>query len=405
MAEPAVAKKTILRGARLFDGERFLERQALVLKGGKIADVVALDRLDPEEAAEDLGGGVLAPGFIDAQVNGGGGVLFNERPDPEGAAAIARTHRRTGTTALLPTLITDTPDVTARAIAAVRHALATDSAPGVIGLHLEGPFLAPSRKGAHSEALIRQMAEEDLAQLLDSGLQTLLVTVAPDQVEPRLIRRLTDRGVTVSLGHSDADYDTLCAAVDAGARGVTHLFNAMSPMSHRAPGMVGGALDRGELWCGIIADGHHVHPAVLRAALRAKAEPGRLFLVTDAMSTVGCAQDEFVLNDRRVLRRKGRVTLEDGTLAGSDLDMAQAVRFAMDALALPPAEALRMASLYPARFLGLDDRFGRLRSGHRADLVLLDADWRVTRTWIAGDSQGHGAGEAPGEESREESGV
>lgn len=389
MAEAAVAKKMILRGARLFDGERFLERQALVLEDGKIAGVVALDCLDPDVAAEDLGGGVLAPGFIDAQVNGGGGVLFNEMPDLEGAAAIARTHRRSGTTALLPTLITDTPDVTTRAIAAVREAHATKSAPGVIGLHLEGPFLAPSRKGAHSEALIRQMAEEDLVQLLNSGLQTLLVTVAPDQVEPRLIRRLTDSGVTVSLGHSDADYDTLCAAVDAGARGVTHLFNAMSPLSHRAPGMVGGALDRGELWCGIIADGHHVHPAVLRAALRAKAVPGRLFLVTDAMPTVGCTQDDFVLNGRRVLRRKGRVALEDGTLAGSDLDMAQAVRFAMNELELPPAEALRMASLYPAQFLGLEERFGRLEPGYRADLVLLDDDWRVTRTWIAGDSKGH----------------
>ncbi|TQV83682.1 N-acetylglucosamine-6-phosphate deacetylase [Denitrobaculum tricleocarpae] len=385
MAEAAAVKTRILRGARLFDGEGFLDNHALVLENEQISAVVPAHSIDPTRATEDLGGGVLAPGFIDAQVNGGGGVLLNEQPDLEGAATIARTHRSYGTTGLLPTLITDAPDITARAIAAVREAIAAKAAPGVIGLHLEGPFLAPGRKGAHSEGLIRKMADDDVEQLLSTGLETLLITVAPDQVEPKLIRRLVDGGVTVSLGHSDADYETLCAAVDAGARGVTHLFNAMSPLSHRAPGMVGGALDRGELWCGIIADGHHVHPAVLRAALRAKAGPGRLFLVTDAMPTVGCAQDQFVLNGRRVLRKDGQVTLEDGTLAGSDLDMAQAVRFAMDELALPPSEALRMASLYPAQFLGLGDRFGALRSGYRADLVLLDDDWRVRRTWIAGD--------------------
>lgn len=385
MAEAARTKTRILRDARLFDGERFLEDHAVVLENDRIAAVIPAHSVDPNAASEDLGGGILAPGFIDAQVNGGGGVLFNEKPDLEGATAIARTHRRCGTTGLLPTLITDVPEITARAIAAVREAVTRGAVPGVIGLHLEGPFLAPGRKGAHSESLIRKMADEDVEQLLSTGLETLLVTVAPDQVEPRLIRRLVDGGVTVSLGHSNADYDTLCAAVDAGARGVTHLFNAMSPMSHRAPGMVGGALDRGELWCGIIADGHHVHPAVLRAALRAKAGPGRLYLVTDAMPTVGCAEDEFVLNGRRVLRKDGQVTLEDGTLAGSDLDMAQAVRFSIKELALPPSEALRMASLYPAQFLGLEDRFGSLRPGYRADLVLLDDDWRVKRTWIAGD--------------------
>ncbi len=379
-------RKRILRAARVFDGERFLEDHAIVLEEGRIAAVVPAESLSPETEPEDLGGGVLAPGFLDAQVNGGGGVLFNEQPDLDGAAAIARAHRRYGTTALLPTLITDGPEVTARAIAAVQEAIRSGGAPGVIGLHLEGPFLAPSRKGAHSEGLIRAMTEADVEQLIATGLETLLLTLAPDQVEPRLIRRLVEGGVTVSLGHSNADYDSVCAAVDAGARGITHLFNAMSPLGHRAPGMVGGALERGEVWCGIIADGHHVHPAVLRTALRAKAGPGRLFLVTDAMPTVGCAADEFLLNGRRILRKDGRVTLEDGTLAGSDLDMAQAVRFAIEQLAVPPEEALRMASLYPARFLGLEAQFGSLRPGCRADLVLLDDAWQVTRTWIAGES-------------------
>lgn len=384
MADPAPAKTTALCGARLFDGEKFYEDHAVIIEGGRIVSVLPMQNLKPDIDRQDLGGGLLAPGFIDAQVNGGGGVLFNEQPDLEGARTIARTHRRYGTTAILPTLITDTPDIMARAIEAARSAIADEAVPGVIGLHLEGPFLAPSRKGAHDEGLIREMAEADVEQLAALDLETLLLTIAPDQVAPRLIRRLVDSGVTVSLGHSDASYEVVCAAVDAGARGVTHLFNAMSPLTHRAPGMVGAALDSGQLWCGIIADGHHVHPAALRTALRAKAGPGKLFLVTDAMPTAGCADDRFVLNGRTVLRRDGKVTLEDGTLAGSDLNMAQALRFTIEVLNIEPSEALRMASLYPAQFLGLDDRFGAIRAGYRADLVQLDDDWNVAQTWIAG---------------------
>jgi N-acetylglucosamine-6-phosphate deacetylase len=381
--------RTLLVGARIFDGERFLDDHAVVLESGSIADVVPAasipaSSIPADSERETLEGGVLAPGFVDAQVNGGGGVLFNAQPDLNGVAVIAGTHREFGTTALLPTVITDAPEVMAQAIDAVRQATAKERVPGVAGLHLEGPFLAPGRKGAHAAGLIRKMTDADVEHLTSIGLETLLVTIAPDQVEPRLIRRLVDGGVTVSLGHSDAAYEEVCAAVDAGARGVTHLFNAMSPMGHRAPGMVGAALDCGDLWCGIIADGHHVHPAVLRNALRAKALPGRLFLVTDAMPTVGCAQERFVLNGRNVRRQNGKVMLEDGTLAGSDLDMAQAVRFAIDQLALAPSEALRMASLYPAQFLRLDRQRGYIRPGYRADLVHLDDNWNVRQTWIAG---------------------
>lgn len=386
IAELAPATRRALRGARLFDGEEFHDDQAVVIEDGRIASVVPVQSLEPGIETLDLTGGLLAPGFIDVQVNGGGGVLLNEQPDLEGVRTIARTHRRYGTTALLPTLITDTPEVMARAIETARTALAGNAVPGMIGLHLEGPFLAPSRKGAHADSLIRAMTDADVEQLTALDLENLLLTIAPDQVAPRLIRQLVDAGITVSLGHSDASYEVVGAAVEAGARGVTHLFNAMSSLTHRAPGMVGAALDSGELWCGIIADGHHVHPAALRMALRAKAGPGKLFLVTDAMPTAGCADDRFVLNGRTVLRKDGKVTLEDGTLAGSDLTMAQAVRFTMDELGLPASEALRMASLYPAQFLGLEDRFGAIRPGYRADLVLLDENWQVTRTWIAGEA-------------------
>lgn len=384
MSDPAAMKRIVLRGARLFDGEDFWDDRAIIIESGRIASVIPAQSVEPGAEIQDLAGGTLAPGFIDVQVNGGGGVLFNEQPDLEGARTIARTHRRFGTTALLPTLITDGPDIMARAIEAARSAVAGDAAPGVIGLHLEGPFLAPSRKGAHEGSLIREMTDEDVEQLSALDLETLLLTIAPDQVAPHRIRSLVDAGITVSLGHSDASYEIVCAAVDAGARGVTHLFNAMSPLTHRAPGMVGAALDSGSLWCGIIADGHHVHPAALRTALRAKAGPGRLFLVTDAMPTAGCADDRFVLNGRTVLRHDGKVTLEDGTLAGSDLDMAQALRFTISELGVAPSEALRMASLYPAQFLGLEERVGTIRPGCRADLVLLDENWQVAETWIAG---------------------
>jgi N-acetylglucosamine-6-phosphate deacetylase len=211
-----------------------------------------------------------------------------------------------------------------------------------------------------------------------------MVTVAVEHVSPAVIRRLADGGVTVSLGHTDASYDAARAAIAAGARGVTHLFNAMSPLGHRSPGMVGAALQSSSVWCGIIADGHHVHPAALAIAVRAKQPPGRCMLVTDAMSTVGAEGGSFILGGRPVMREGGRLTLPDGTLAGSDIDMAASVRFLVDDVGIPLDEALRMASLYPAEFLGAGDRHGRIGAGRPADIVHLDDALRVTGTWISG---------------------
>ncbi len=370
-----------LLGARIFTGEHFLDGHAVLVDGARILDVVPAAAVPAGHPRRDLGGGLLAPGFIDAQVNGGGGVLFNEVRTAEGAAAIARTHARHGSTGLLPTLITDRPERQAEAVAAIRAAVA-ERVPGVLGIHLEGPFLAPSRKGAHDPALIRPMGDADVDALLGTALGTVLLTVAAENAAPRQIRRLTDGGVIVSLGHSDASYEVAAAAADAGARGVTHLFNAMSPLGHRAPGLVGAALDRGELWAGIIADGHHADPAALRIALRAKQGPGRLYLVSDAMPPAGSPGDTFALQGRAVTRRDGKLLLADGTLAGSDLTMDRAVRFAVDQLRQPLAEALRMASLYPAEFLRLDGTRGRIAPGFRADMVLLDEGLLVRETWI-----------------------
>ncbi len=376
--------RSLFTGAVLFDGEAFIDGQTVLVEDGDVAALCPVSETVAADTIIDLKGGVLAPGFIDAQVNGGGGVLFNETPTAEGVRAIADAHQAFGVTAMLPTLISDTPEIMRAATAAVKDAIAANC-PGCLGIHLEGPFISPARKGAHKGNYIRTMSEKDVDVLLALDIDTMLVTLAPDVVPPKQIRRLSDAGIIVSLGHSNATYDEVAQAVDAGARGVTHLFNAMSPLSHRTPGMAGAALEFGDLWCGIIADGYHVDPAALRLALRAKRGPGRLFLVSDAMPTVGDAGDVFTLNGRTVTRAGGRLTLADGTLAGSDLDMASAVRFAVRELGVRREEALRMASLYPATLLRKDDRYGRIRPGYRADFVHLSDDNAVQSVWVAGE--------------------
>ncbi|WP_181708095.1 N-acetylglucosamine-6-phosphate deacetylase [Chthonobacter rhizosphaerae] len=374
-----------LVGATVFDGETRRHGVAVLVTDGRIAAVLPEHAVPAGAVVTDLGGGLLTAGFIDAQVNGGGGVMLNDGPTADAMAAIARAHRPYGTTALLPTLITDTPAATAAAIAAAIEAAPTR--PGVIGLHLEGPHLAPARRGAHVAELMRPLTEADADQLVAAteAIGVLMVTVAVEQAPPRLIRRLADGGVVVSLGHTDATYDDVVRAVDAGARGATHLFNAMSPLGHRAPGMAGAALDAGSLWCGLIADGHHVHPATLGIAIRGKRGPGRCFLVTDAMSTVGTEGTTFLLNGRTARRENGRLTLDDGTLAGADIDMAASVRLLVERVGVDADEALRMASAWPADYLGIAEMRGRIRAGLQADLVHLSDRLEVKATWIAGE--------------------
>jgi N-acetylglucosamine-6-phosphate deacetylase len=285
----------------------------------------------------------------------------------------------------LPTLITDNVEVTTETIAAGLAAQAAN-VPGFLGLHLEGPHLSVARKGAHDPNLIRPMDEADLARTIAArhGLDALLMTLAPENVTNEQIAALHAAGVTVSLGHSDCGYRTAAAAVEAGASMMTHLFNAMSPLGNREPGMVGAALDLGHLNAGLIADGFHVDPASIRVALRAKRGPGRIFLVTDAMSTIGTDMTSFFLNGREIFREGGRLTLTDGTLAGADIDMASCIRFMRDHVGLDLEEALRMASLYPAEAIGMTGRKGRLTHGHDADFAVIDENVAVVSTWIAG---------------------
>lgn len=369
---------------RLFNGETFLEGHAVLVDGATIRAVVPQSDVPSHAAITTLPSGLLAPGFIDAQVNGGGGFLFNQTPDVPTLDGISTAHRRHGSTALLPTFITDKLDGMKLAVRAARDAIA-QGVPGIAGIHLEGPYLSVARKGAHDPALIRPLTDEDVDLILGCGIETILLTVAPESAPPHLIRRLAEGGVVVSLGHTDTSYETAMAAADAGATGITHLFNAMSPLQGRKPGVTGAALDHGGLWVGIVADGHHVHPGALALAIRAKKAPGRLFLVSDAMPTAGDSNDVFYLNGRKVTRRDGVLTLEDGTLAGSDLTMDHAVRYTADHLGVGLGEALRMASLYPAQFLKLDRRRGRLAPQFLADLVHLDDILATKGVWIAGE--------------------
>ncbi|MBE7184023.1 MAG: N-acetylglucosamine-6-phosphate deacetylase [Methylobacterium mesophilicum] len=375
----------ITGAARIFDGETWIEGAALLLDGDKVAGIVPETALENSVRRTELDGGVLAPGFLDLQVNGGGGVMFNDDPSVNTIRTICEAHRPFGTTALLPTLITDTRAVTRAALSAGIEA-AKAQVPGFMGLHLEGPHLSVARKGAHDPALIRVMEEDDLEALLEAKthLPVLLTTVAPESVTPEQIGRLAAGGVHVSLGHSDTGVAQAHRSFMAGASLATHLFNAMSQLGNREPGLVGAILDHGGVYAGLIADGIHVASESIGAALRAKRGPGCIFLVSDAMATIGTDLKSFTLNGREIRREHGRLTLADGTLAGADLDMAAAVRFMHEVVGLEQSEALRMASLYPARAVGQAAGRGRLASGARADFVHLDSSGTARATWIGG---------------------
>jgi N-acetylglucosamine-6-phosphate deacetylase len=357
---------------------------AVLVEGERIVDVVAADDARVAQAQpHDLGGRLLLPGFIDTQVNGGGGVLFNDAPDVDSMRRIAAAHARYGSTGLLPTLISDDLDTMRRAVAAMDAAI-TAGVPGILGIHLEGPFLSVERRGVHDPAKIRAIDAQgvDVASSLRHG--KILLTLAPERTTPEVIGELVRRGVIVAAGHTTASYEQIRTALVAGVRGFTHLFNAMTPLQSREPGAVGAALDDAASWCGLIVDGHHVHPATLGIAIRAKAA-GKMMLVTDAMPPVGADDPTFRLGGELVTCQDGICLTPAGVLAGSCLDMAGAVRNTVRMLGLPLAEAVRMASAYPAAFLGLEATHGRIAAGYRADLVVVNDDIGVDETWIGGE--------------------
>ncbi|WP_170347921.1 N-acetylglucosamine-6-phosphate deacetylase [Ruegeria atlantica] len=341
------------RNGALFDGERLHFDQVMTFRNGVLAALAAEETAQIEGQVIDLNGDILCPGFVDLQVNGGGGAMFNDDPSVDSIRQIAEAHRRLGVASLLPTLITDTPEKTEAAVAAAIEAVRA-GVPGVAGLHLEGPHLSVARKGAHDGALIRPMEDADLTMLIAAAeqLPCLKVTLAPESVSLQQVQALSDAGILVSLGHSNADFETCQRYAVAGARCVTHLFNAMSQLGNREPGLVGAALATGGLSAGVIADGIHVHPEVIRAAWAAKTAPGQIFLVSDAMAVAGTDQATFELEGRRITRTDGRLTLEDGTLAGADLDLTTAIRILVTHADVPLQEALAAATTYPASLIG-----------------------------------------------------
>ncbi|MBX3713081.1 MAG: N-acetylglucosamine-6-phosphate deacetylase [Lysobacter sp.] len=376
-----------LVNARVLVGESLREGFAVVIEGGRIVTICDETALPRDCTLRDLGGRTLLPGFIDVQVNGGGGVLFNNAPTVDTLRRIAEAHRRFGTTGLLPTLISDDVAVMRDAIAAVREAIA-QGVPGILGIHLEGPYLAAARKGTHDAGKFRVPDEDEiaLAASLDNGVT--LLTLAPECVPDATLRAFATRGVVLCAGHTAATYEQTRAGLDAGIRGFTHLYNAMTSLQGREPGVVGAALEDRDSWCGIIVDGHHVHPASLRVALAAKPR-GRLVLVTDAMPPVGADDPSYTLYGETITVHDGVLRNAAGALAGSALDMASAVRNTVAWLGVTLEEAARMASTYAADWIGLGDVRGRIAPGHRADLVLLDDGLQVVETWIDGASIRH----------------
>ena len=369
-------------GARIFDGESIRNGLAVVLDGARIVDVVAVENLPKSIEQRVLKAGLLAPGFIDVQVNGGGGALLNDNPTVNTVRRIAESHRKFGTTGMLPTVITDAPEVLSKAIAAVGAARA-ENVPGVLGIHIEGPFLDEERKGAHEAQFIRVMTETDVVQIANADCGSIMLTLAPNRVAPQLIKSLAGKGVLVSLGHSEASVAEVMKALASGARAFTHLFNAMSQMNGREPGMVGAALADHDSYCGLIADGFHVHDAAMKVALAAKPR-SRIMLVTDAMPTAAGGPDSFELQGRKIHLKNGKLQLDNNTLAGSNLTMDEAVRYCVERLGVTQEDALRMASLNPAAFLRRDHELGRIKPGYLASLVHLEDDLHVLETWIDG---------------------
>ena len=365
-----------LLAQRLFDGENYHKDKVIVIDDGIIS------RFDDDiNNFTNKVNGLVVPGFIDLQVNGGGGVLFNTTPTLAGVKSIMAAHASFGTTAMLPTLITDTISVMAKAADAIADAIANDE-PGIMGIHFEGPHLSVAKKGAHSECFIRDISDEEWQILERKDIGKVLVTLAPETVSPKDIQRMVAAGIYVSIGHTNANYQQAQSAVGAGATGFTHLFNAMSTIQGREPGVTGCALLNDNTFCGLIVDGHHVDYASCQLALKTKPQ-GKVFLVTDAMPPVGTEAKSFAFFDRQVYLEEGKLTASTGELAGSVLDMATAVKNAHQHLKLPLEEALRMGSIYPANYIQAE-QYGQLLPKKRANFVVLNDDLTVNSTWVAG---------------------
>jgi N-acetylglucosamine-6-phosphate deacetylase len=370
-----------LKAARIYDGAVMRENFAVIVNGDKIIEVLPAAKVPKDMTVEDLGGGILAPGFIDVQVNGGGGALMNDNPTLDTVKRIAESHRKFGTTGLLPTVITDDQKVIDQAVSAVQAAI-KNKMPGILGIHMEGPFLDVTRKGAHPAHFIRAITESDVRRIADIKCGVVMLTLAPNRVPPGFIAELSKNGVLISLGHAEATIGDVQPALDAGASAFTHIYNAMSQLTGREPGMVGACLGDPTSFCGVIVDGLHVSEVALKVLFAAKPK-NRIMLITDAMPPAAGGPDRFELQGRVAHRMGNKLQLQDGTLAGSIVTMDEAVRRSVE-LGVGLEDALRMASTIPAHFLHKENELGRIAQGFKASMVHLSDDLHVTKTWIDG---------------------
>ncbi len=379
-----MTRTAFINGRILIDCE-IVNNQCVIIEGGKISSIVPQADLPKNIDIYDLAGQLLAPGFIDIQVNGGGGVLFNDAPTVETIKQIGRAHRAFGTTGFLPTLISDDAEIMEQAINAVEDAI-TQGVPGVLGIHIEGPFLSKAKNGIHNHDKIRTLSDKDIPLLTSLKNGKTLITLAPECTNSGLIQELTNAGAIISAGHTNATYEQTKLAIEAGVTGFTHFFNAMSQMTSREPGVVGAALEDQDTWCGVIVDGKHISAPTLKIAMKCK-PLSKYILVTDAMPTVGSLDNCFTLQGKTIHVKDGVCIAEDGTLAGCHLNMAQAVQNTISILDVSPIDALRMASINAASFLGLSNTIGTIAPGFDASLVVLDKDYNVVQTWINGTCQ------------------
>ena len=376
--------KHAIAAPEIFDGVQFLSNQAILIEQDRVVAVVPQDAVPEEFKLQRHASGVVAPGFIDWQVNGGGGALFNNDTTVDALEKITNAHHKGGTTTLLPTIVSDTQEKREQAVAAVTQSIAEGNR-SVGGIHLEGPFFSPQKRGVHQEEYLRAMTDEDVQWLCSLNDSLVLVTLAPEHTTEGQIRSLSEHGVIVSAGHSNADSTRIKLALDEGLTGFTHLYNAMRPAEGREPGVVGSALLDNNSWCGIIVDGHHVHEDMVRLAHRSK-PTGKLCLVTDAMATIGSENKSFELYGTTITEQDGRLINHEGRLAGAAIAMIDAVRLCNQSVGIELSECLRMASLYPSQFLGIDTELGRITEGHRADMVIFDENFNVQQTWVAGQA-------------------
>ncbi|EJT1339609.1 N-acetylglucosamine-6-phosphate deacetylase [Vibrio vulnificus] len=370
-----------LTNCKIYTGSDVLSEHALIIENDLITSIVPAADLPSGIEVKDLAGANVSPGFIDLQLNGCGGVMLNDEITAETMQIMHKANLKSGCTSFLPTLITSSDADMRAAITAAReyHAKYKNQS---LGLHLEGPYLNVMKKGIHSVDYIRPSDTSMVDFICENADVVAKVTLAPELNDPEHIEKLRNAGIVVSIGHTNATYAEARKGFEAGITFATHLFNAMTPMVGREPGVVGAIYDTPDVYAGIIADGFHVDYANIRIAHKIKGE--KLVLVTDATAPAGASMDYFIFVGKKVYYRDGKCVDENGTLGGSALTMIEAVENTVEHVGIALDEALRMATLYPAKAIGVDGYLGRIKKGYIANLTIFDRDFNVKATVVNG---------------------